>query len=160
MFHDPTFWFLIAFIIFVVAVSRPISKGTNKALDSRADKIRSELDEAEKLRVDAQDLLASYQRKQRDAAKEAEAILAHAREEVERMRARAASNLEQVTARREQMALERIELAEASAVADIRALAVDIAIDAARNLIEESMQGERADALIESSISDLSGRLH
>jgi F-type H+-transporting ATPase subunit b len=160
VFHDPTFWFLVAFVIFIGAIWRPVSRGVGTALDSRAGKIRSDLDEAEKLRVDAQDLLASYQRKQRDAAKEAEAILSHARDEVGRMRVRAAADLERFVARREQMAVERIELAEASAVAEIRALAVDIAIDAASSLIEASMQGDRADTLIESSIEDLSGRLH
>ena len=160
MFHDPTFWFLVAFVIFIVAVSRPVARGAAKALDSRADKIRSDLDEAEKLRVDAQDLLASYQRKQRDAVKEAEAILAHAREEAERMRTRSAEELERSVARREQLALERIQQAETRAIADIRALAVDIALDATRTLIETSMQGSKADALIESSIQELPGRLH
>ncbi|MGY8993163.1 MAG: F0F1 ATP synthase subunit B family protein [Rhodospirillales bacterium] len=160
MFHDPTFWFLVAFVIFIAAIWRPVGRGTASALDSRADKIRSELDEAEKLRVDAKDLLASYQRKQRDAAKEAEAIRTRAGEEVGRMRVRAAADLERLVARREQMAIERIEMAEASAISDIRSLAVDIAVDAASSLIEASMQGDRANTMIESSIKDLSDRLH
>lgn len=160
MFHDPTFWVLVAFVIFVAAVSRPISRMAGSALDSRGDKIRDELDEAERLRTEAQDLLASYQRKQRDAAKEAEAIVAHAREEAERMTVRAAEELEVSLARRERLAIERIEQAEVRAVAEVRALAVDIAIDATRDMIEKTVQGDKASAMIDASIQDLSHRLN
>ena len=76
--NDPTFWVMVAFFVFVGALARPISGAIAAALDKRADKIRADLEEAEKLREEAQNLLASYQRQQRDAVKEAEAIVEHA----------------------------------------------------------------------------------
>ena len=66
---DPTFWVMVAFFVFVGALARPISGAIAAALDKRADKIRADLEEAEKLREEAQNLLASYQRQQRDAVK-------------------------------------------------------------------------------------------
>lgn len=161
-YHDPTFWFLIAFVIFVVLVSRPISGMAGKALDARGDKIRNDLDEAEKLRAEAQDLLAGYQRKQRDAAKEAEAILARARDEAARLAARSAEELGQTLARREQLAVERIAQAEHKAIQEVRALAVDVALEATRRLIEQgvSANSARSDAMIDAAIKDLPGRLH
>ena len=162
MFHDPTFWFLVAFVIFVVLVSRPISRMAGSALDARGEKIRSDLDEAEKLRAEAQDLLASYQRKQRDAAKEAEAIVERAREEATRMASRSAEELRQTLARREQMAVERIAQAEHKAIQEVRALAVDLALDATRRLIEQGVatNSAKSDAMIDAAIKELPVRLH
>ena len=87
--QDPAFWAAVAFVIFIAATAKPISRLLTAGLDKRADKIRSDLEEAEKLREEAQDLLASYQRKQRDALAEAAAIIAHAGEEAARLAAEA-----------------------------------------------------------------------
>jgi len=162
MFHDPTFWSLVAFVILVVLVSRPISRMAGTALDAHAEKIRSDLEEAEKLRTEAQDLLASYQRKQRDAAKEAEAIVERAREEAARMATRSAEELRQTLARREQMAIERIAQAEHKAIQEVRALATDLALDATRRLIEQGVAANSAksDAMIDAAIKELPIRLH
>ncbi len=162
MFHDPTFWFLVAFVIFIALVSRPISRLAGKGLDDRADKIRHDLDEAEKLRSEAQELLAAYQRKQRDAAKEAEAIVDRAREEAKRLAIRAAEELSQTLARREQMALDRIAQAEHKALQEVRALAIDLALEATRSLIEQGLAANSAksDAMIDAAIKELPARLH
>ncbi len=163
-FHDPTFWFLVAFTCFVIALAffSPVPKMLGKALDARGDKIRNDLDEAEKLRSEAQDLLAGYQRKQRDAAKEVEAIVARAREEASRLAARSAEELGQTLARREQLAVERIAQAEHKAIQEVRALAIDLALDATRRLIEQgvSANGAKSDAMIDAAIKDLPNRLH
>jgi F-type H+-transporting ATPase subunit b len=90
IFHDPEFWVLVAFVIVVVVGFIKLGPGIGKALDDRAERIKSELDEARRLREDAQKTLAEYQRKQRDALKEAEAIIAHAKAEAERIGRRAA----------------------------------------------------------------------
>ena len=90
MFSDPTFWTAVAVVLFIALVAKPVSRMATKALDERAEKIKAELDEAERLRNEAQDLLAQYQRKQRDAAKEAEAIIEHAKQEADAWTARAA----------------------------------------------------------------------
>src|SRR3546814_13687120 len=94
MFADPTFWVAVSFVLFVVLVARAVWRKATAALDARADEIRRRLEEAQNLREDAQAAKANYQRLQRDALNEAEAILAHARDEAKRMREEAAVKME------------------------------------------------------------------
>ena len=145
---DPTFWVLVAFIVFIAATARPILGLITAGLDKRADKIRNDLEEAETLRKEAQDLLAGYQRKQRDAIKEAEDIVQHAREEAERIAQQGRENLEVSLERRRKLALERIEQAEVQA------------LDATREFLAKELKGKQADALIDSAIEDLPDKLH
>lgn len=160
VFGDPTFWVAVAFVIFVAALARPIARALPKALDERALKIKRDLDDAERLRAEAQDLLAEYQRKQRDAVREAGEIVAHARAESARFAEDGRKRLEQSLKRREQLAMERIARAEAAAVAEVRAKAIDVAIEATRKLLAERAAGAKADTLIEAAIKDLPGKLH
>jgi F-type H+-transporting ATPase subunit b len=158
-FADPEFWVLIAAVIFVVMVWKPAKRSLVGSLDDRAARIRTELDEAQRLRQEAEQLLASYQRKQREAAAEAEAIVAHAQQEAERIAAQSARDLETALARRQSLAEERIAQAESKAVAEIRAVAVDVAIAAARDVIVAEMDERRGDALLDSAIAALPQRL-
>lgn len=160
MFESPEFWVAVAFVIFVAAVYRPLKRQLVGALDERSDRIRAEIDEAQALREEAQKLLAESKRKQRDALKEAEAILAHARSEVARLRQQAERDLEASLRRREQVAMEKIAQAEAQALQDVRNQAVEVALAASARLIEAHMDKERAEALIDRAIRDLSGKLH
>ncbi len=160
MVNDPTFWVLVAFVIFVAAFGRMIWGGIAGGRDKRADKIRADLDEAERLHEEAQDLLAQYQRKQRDAAKEAEAIVAHARDESDRIAVQGKERIEAALARREQLALDRIGRAEAQALADVRAHAIDVAIEATRAYLAERLKDPHADKLLESAIKDLPRKLN
>jgi F-type H+-transporting ATPase subunit b len=153
--HDPEFWVLLSAIIFVAAVWKPAKNAIVTALDARATRISAELDEARRLREEAERLLSEYQQKQRDAHTEAEAIVAHAKEEAERIAAQSARDLEQALARRQKMAEERIEQAEAKAVSEIRAAAVDVAIAAARQVIVSELDQPRSAALIDNAISAL-----
>ena len=157
---DPTFWVLIAFLVFIAVTARPIFRLITVGLDKQADKIRDDLEEAEKLRKEAQDLLASYQRKQRDAIKEAEDIVQHANEEAERIAVQGREALEASLERRRKLALERIEQAEAQALDAVRAKTVDLALDATREFLAKELKGKQADALIDSAIQDLPGKLH
>ena len=159
-YEDPTFWVMIAFVITVAAAVRPAYRMITTALDKRAETISNQIEEATRLRDEAQEMLASYQRKQRDAVKEAEEILANAQEEAQRVSARAAENLEKALERREQLAEERIAQAEAKAVAEIQSLAVDIALDATRRLLAEQVTGDRADAMIDAAIKELPEKFH
>lgn len=156
----PEFWVAIAFVIFVVLVWKKAKVTILGALDARAEKIRAELDEAQRLREDAQSTLAAYQRRQRDALKEAEAIIAHAREEAARIRAQAGTDLEASLKRREAQAVDRINQAEAAAVAEVRNLTVDLAIQASRKLLTEGIQADQADRLIDQAIAELPKHLH
>lgn len=160
MFHDPTFWVAIALILFIILVAKPVSKLATKALDERAEKISNDLDEAERLRNEAQDLLSQYQRKQRDAAGEAEAIIDHAKKEAERMDREGREKIKASLQRREQLAMDRIQLAEQQAIERVRSRAVEVAIAATAQVLAESMDGAKADALIDDTIKSLPDRLH
>lgn len=154
------FWVLIAFVIFVAMAWKKASAAIGGALDARAERIRSELDEAQRLREEAQALLANFQRRQRDGLKEAEAVIAHAREEADRLRTQAGSDLEASLKRREAQAMGRIAQAEANALAEVRNLTVDVAMGASRRLLETRVSSSQADALINQSIADLPRNLH
>jgi F-type H+-transporting ATPase subunit b len=105
-------------------------------------------------------LLATYERKQRDALSEAEEIIAHARDEALREAANAAKKLDEAIDRRQQTALDKIALAETQAEKEVRDAAIDIAIGAATAVIAQQVQGERADALIDAATADLGRHLN
>jgi F-type H+-transporting ATPase subunit b len=117
------------------------------------------LETARDLREEAERTLAEYRTKQREAAAEAEAVLAHARAEAERVAAQAARDLEQALARRRQLAEERIAQEQQKVVAEIRALAVDLAVAAARQVIAGEVDEARGAALIDAEIAALPPRL-
>lgn len=150
----------LALIVLIVAIARPAWRAIGGKLDSHTDAIKAELDEAQRLREEAQHTLAEYQRKQRDALQEAEAILAEAREEAARIEAATAQRTEAMLKRREQQALDMIAAAEAHATAEVRNAAVDIAIDATRRLLTQQVDGAKGDEMIDAAIADLPGKLH
>jgi F-type H+-transporting ATPase subunit b len=156
---DPEFWVLVAALIFVAVVWKPARKALIGNLDERAARIRAELDEAAKLREEAEQLLAQYQQKQREAAAEAAAIITHAREEAGRIAAQSARDLEQALMRRQRLAEERIAQAEQKALDEIRAAAVDIAIGAAREVIVSQIDEERGATLLDAAIAALPQQL-
>jgi len=161
MLATPEFWVLISFILFMgLLVYLGIPGKVAAMLDERAARIASELDEARKLREEAQALLADYERKRRDAEKEAEAILAQARVEAEAFVVETHQKLAETIERRGRMAEQKIAQAEAQAVKDVRAAAAELAIAAATRIIADEVQGAKADQLVDSSIANLKDRLH
>ena len=158
--RDPEFWVAIAFVIAVAGVVWKAAPLVTSTLDGRAAKIKAELEEAQRLREDAQRMLGEYQRKQRDALKEAEQIIALAKSEAERAAAQAARDLEAALQRRQAMALEKIALAEAKATAEVRNTAVDVAVAAARRLLLQELDATRKSKLIDSAIAELPQLLH
>ena len=160
MFEDPTFWVAVAFLVFVVLAARPVSGALAGALDARSARIRTELEEAQALREEAQKTVAEFKRKQHDALKEAEQILDHAMVEAKRLRERSERDLEAALERREQAALDKIAQAEAQALQEVRDQAIEVALMATTKLISENLGQERSGAMIDQAISDLSGKLH
>ena len=157
--ENPEFWVLVAFAIFIAAVGKKAYQAITGRLDARADQIKQELDEALRLREEAQALLAGYQRQQRDAGEEAEEILDQAKLAAEADSAAAAADLKALLERRTRLAEENIAQAEARALKEIRETTVDVAVSAARRLIAESLDGKRADALVEDAIGELEEKL-
>ena len=161
MFEDPTFWVAVAFVIFFAIIFwLKVHKALFAGLDKRIARIKEELDEAQSLREEAQKTLAEHKRKQRDTLAEVEKIVEHAKEEAARLRKAAEKGLEQSLARRAQQAEEKIRQAEAAALKEVRNTAVDIAIAATAQLLEENLDKKRADELVDKSIGELSGKLN
>ena len=154
------FWVGIAFVVVVALAFRPVLRALGAGLDARAAKIKARLDEAARLREEAQEMLATYQRKQRDAMREAEEIIAHAKAEAERLARQAAQDLDIQMKRREQMALDRIAQAEAQALKEVQHVAVDVAVAAARDVLAASISADKATQLVDAAIQDLPQKLH
>jgi F-type H+-transporting ATPase subunit b len=160
MLESAEFWVAVAFIAFVAGVFKPGRKVILGALDRRAMKIQSEIDEATRLREEAQAVLAAYQRKQREAAEETEEMLEYAKEEAELLRRRTLSELEEALGRRQQQALDHIAQAEAEAAQEVRNRAVDIAVAATMRILEENLDAKRGNDLIKAAIEELPKKLH
>jgi F-type H+-transporting ATPase subunit b len=161
IFAEAEFWVAVAFVIFIgvlfkVGAHRTLTDG----LDSRAARIKSELDEARRVRDEAQALLAEYKRKRGEADREADAIVTAARAEAERLAAEAKTKVEEFVARRTKMAETKIAQAEAQAVADVRAAAADAAVAAAEKILSDTAKGKVGDDLIAQGIRDLKSKLN
>lgn len=158
---DSVFWVGVAFLGFVgLLLYYKVPAFISKALDSRADAIRNELDEARRLRDEAQALLADYQRKSREAENEAQAILEQAKRESEALAAETRKNLAESVERRTKLAEEKIARAEAQALSEVRASAVESAIAAAEKILKGRATGATANALVDASIRDLDSKLN
>jgi F-type H+-transporting ATPase subunit b len=152
------FWVAVAFLVFVgILLYYRVPRLIAKALDERAAAIGRELDEARRLRQDAQDLLADYQSKHRNVAGEAEAIVEQARRDAEAFATETRTALKSLLERRTKAAQEKIARAQTQAVDEVRAKAVDVALAAAEKILREKVDGP---ALIEQSIRELKGRLN
>jgi F-type H+-transporting ATPase subunit b len=158
--RTPEFWVAIGFLLLMAAIARPGWRAMAAALDARAARIRASLDDAARLREEAQHLLAEYQRKQRDAAREIDELLASARAEAERAGRNAAEAIGSALERREQLALDKIAQAEVDALQAVRNAAVDVAIAATRKLLAEKMDAATAAGLIDRTIAELPRKLH
>jgi len=161
MLEDAETWVAIGFLIFVgILVYVGVPKMIIAALDDRAKRVQAELDEARRLKDEAQKLLAEYQGKQKQAESEAAAIIAGAKAEAERVAAEAKSKMEDFVARRTKMAETKIAQAEAQAVADVRAAAAEAAVTAAEKILTDSVKGKVADDLIARGIGDVKAKLN
>jgi F-type H+-transporting ATPase subunit b len=158
---DATFWVAVAFVLFVaLCIYMGLHRTIIDALDQRAARIKAELDEAVRLKEEAQKLVAEYQRRHQDAEREAEAIVASAKTEAERGAAEAKIKMEDFIVRRTKMAETKIAQAEAQALADVRAAAAEAAVAAAERILAESAKGKVAEDLIAQGIRDIKAKLN
>jgi F-type H+-transporting ATPase subunit b len=161
MFYEAEFWVAVAFVIFLFALVRLGAHRTVVgALDDRRARVQAELDEARRLRTEAQALLAEYQRRQKEAEQEAQALIRSAEAEGERLQAEARAKVEEFVARRTKMAENKIAQAEAQALAEVRSSAAEAAIAAAEKILGGVVKGDVADALISDGIRDLRSKLN
>ena len=157
----PEFWVLISFTLFIaLLVWKGVPGMIGKALDQRANAIRNELDEARRLREEAQQLLADYQRKTREAEDEAKSIVEAAKRAGASLASGTRTAVVAQGARRPREGAEKIARAEAQAVADVRAAAVDLAVKASEGILKAKLAGESGASLVDNAIRDLKGKLN
>ncbi|MBZ0227452.1 MAG: F0F1 ATP synthase subunit B [Bauldia sp.] len=161
MFEDPAFWALVGLVVFFgIIIYLKVPAMIGGTLDKRAATIRDELDQARRLREEAQALLAEYQRKAREAASEAEEIIDQAKREADALGAEARKRMEDYVASRTRMAEQKIAQAEHQAVQEVKALSADISIAAAEAILSAKVKGEAGAALVSRAIDDLRGKLN
>lgn len=160
MFSSEYTWITIALLLFLALAAWKGLRPMLAKLDTRSERIRKEIEEAQALREEAQKMLADYKRRQRDALKEAEEIVEHSKTEAQRIRQNSEKELEESLQRREQMMMDKIRQAEADAIAEVRNQAVDVAIAASAKLIADNLDKEGQKALTESSIETVGKKLN
>ncbi|MFZ3581430.1 F0F1 ATP synthase subunit B [Loktanella sp. DJP18] len=159
--NNTNFIVLLAFILFLaILLYFKVPSKIAEMLDARAAGIRSDLDEARALREEAQSLLASYERKQKEMQEQAERIVANARTEAERSAQLSKDEIAASIARRMASAEEQLDSARAAAVKDVQNRAVTVAVAAAKDVIARQMDASRANALIDESIATVKAKMH
>ena len=159
--YEPEFWVAVSFFIFIgVLVYFGVHMKVASALDARALLIRKELEEARRLREEAEKVLADYQRKLGDVVTEVDNITALAAKQAETLAAETRQSLKEYFDRRIKLAEEKIARAEMEAVRELRNDVVDAAIAAAQNLIAAKLTPDRAKKLVSTSIKALKSKLN
>lgn len=154
-FAESRTWVAIAFLIFFIIFGKRLWAALAQMLDDRAEKVQAELDEAARLRQEAEAMLRDAEKRRMDALAEAKALIAGAQAEASRVAAAATAEAEASAKRREQMAMDRIAAAEKAAVDEVRVAAADIATVAARDVIAEGLTADDDSRLVDQAIVQL-----
>ena len=161
MFYEPEFWVAVAFVILMgVFAYFGIHRTVLKTLDHRSERIKAELDDARRLKEEAAKVLAEYRARHARAEREAQDIIESAKAEAERIASEARGKMEDFVARRTKTAESKIALAEAQALADVRAAAADAAVTAASTILSQSVKGPIADDLLAKGIAEVHEKLN
>lgn len=158
--YDSSAWLAISFLIFCYILWKFGKNAVIKMLDGRIEKIKADIVSAENLRVEAQELLAQYERKHRDAVKEAEAIVANAEKHAAQIKKDAEKDLSEAMDRREKQLKERLERMKQNAIGEIQQYAANLAIQATTEIITSQLDKKSNEKLVDQSIKDLSKNIH
>ncbi|MCB5200005.1 F-type H+-transporting ATPase subunit b [Loktanella sp. DSM 29012] len=151
----------LGFLLFIaILLYFKVPGKVTEMLDSRAVGIQSDLDEARALREEAQTLLASYERKQKEVQEQADRIVANARQEAERSAEAAKAEIASNIDRRLAGAEEQLAAARAAAIRDVRDQAIMVAVAASKDVIAKNMDAKRTNALIDESIDTVKAKMH
>ena len=157
--ESPSLWVAISFVIFVIVFARPVWKFATIALDKRIKEIKDSIDEATKLREEAQDLLASNKRKVVAVEKEVDDIVNKAREEAENIKSKFGIDLETALKNRQKIANDRISQAESEAIESIKQINIEIAIKATEALLQQRVDSKENIKMIDEAIEELPDKL-
>lgn len=160
MFFEAEFWVALAFLCFLgILLYMGVPGMLMKGLDKRSAEIKTNLDEARKLKEEAQALLADYQKKRKGADDEANAIIEQAKREAATFASESQASMKDMLERRTRVAEEKIARAEAQAVGEVRAAAIEAAVGASSRLIGAKLNDNAADGLVSRSIAELRTKL-
>lgn len=161
MLYEAEFWVAVAFVIFAAVVWKAGGfTALTQGLDARGKRVQAELDEAQRLREEASRVLADYRQRREEAEREADAIVASARDEAERVSRETHERMTDFVARRTAAAEAKIAQAEAQAAAQVRAAAAEAAVRVSETVLREQVQGEKAQQLLAKSLADVRSKLH
>ena len=159
--HNPELWVAVAFFIFAAVFLKFVWPVIMKMLDGRSAKIKHQLDQASRLRAEAEALLLAYQQEREEKTREAEAIVTAAKNDADALRARAEVELQQNLDRRSQQAIEKIARAEADATAFIRTQMIELASAAASDVIRTELEKSgKEDPSIANAIRAIEQQIH
>lgn len=160
MIFNEAFWVGFSFVVFIALIAKPVGRFMAQALDNRAKIIQSELDEVLRLKEEAQELLASYQRKQKEIKQESENIIKSAKEEAALIAKESEKELDKALNSRIEMAMQKMSNYEASVINQIRRNSIDIAVGSVRAMILEHLNKEKAEELINQATLEINKKLH
>jgi F-type H+-transporting ATPase subunit b len=160
IFQEPKFWVGLSFVVFVALSYKKVGGMLISALDSRTQKIKEELAQAEALRIEAEKILEEYKSKQAHTMKEAEQMLEKAAQDAASLRAAAEKELKQSIESRTQQAMDRIAQEETKAIEEVRNHVVDIALSSARTMLAERAKKSDQSTLIKLALSDIERKIH
>ena len=158
--HDTGLWVLISFVLFAALAFKLGRKSVTGKLDGKIQEIKDEIENAERLRVEAQELLAQYQRKQRDAEKEADSIVKNAKTQAKSIKKAMKADLDDLMERREAQLSDRMKRLEENAIAKIKDEAADVAMAATTEMIMQALDDKTQKALADQSIQTISKQLN
>lgn len=158
--HDTGLWVAFSFIVFAAIAFKLGRKSVLSMLDARIESIRKEIETADSLRVEAQELLAQYQRKQRDAEREAASIIANAKDHAKRIQEASEAELIEMMNRREAMLKQRLKRIEQNAVAEIQGYAAELAVAATTEIINRTLDEKAGKSLADDSIKNIAQYLN
>lgn len=159
-YEDPAFYVAVGFVIFIALAAKKIWPLIGKSLDERSNKIREQLEQAARLREEAEALLKQYEAQQKQMLKEAEEIVETAKNDAKAIRDTAARDLKASLERRAAQAEENIARAEAKAVADMRAHLIDVATEATRAVVTKQLEGQKDDPAITRALAAIERQIH
>lgn len=156
---DTNIWFVLSFAVFVFILVKFGGKPFLSFLDNHIESIRKDIETAETLRIEAQELLAQYQRKQKEAEKEAADIIDNAKEHAKQIQKRANDELKETMTRKEAQLKERLERMQDDARQEIRAYAAELAVKATTEIVNDNIDKKTGTALVDQSIENITSRL-
>lgn len=158
---NPELWVAVGLLIFIaIVVMAGVPKLVATSLDAKAAKIQGDLDEAARLRAEAEAMLAQIRQEKAEAEAQAADLLATAQADAKRLEADAKARIEESTARRQALAERRIAQAEAEAAHEVKAAAADLAAKAAQQILATRIAGAKTDPLIDQAIGQIGGKLN